>query len=116
MKKFNKIIVATLMAVIFAFFVGLGIECLIIAFSLSFGVSPDANAAPSYPGFALFCRVAGFLSLGALVGLAFLNVKLSDKLEYKDEIWKLQAVTVIVLSLPMMKICEMLIDFLRKVF
>jgi hypothetical protein len=116
MKKFNKIIVATLMAVIFAFFVGMGIECMIIAFSFSFGVSLDANAAPSYPGFEVFCRVAGFLSIGAMVGLAFLNVKLSDKLEYTDKIWKLQTVTVLVLSLPMMKICEMLIDFLRKIF
>ena len=116
MKKFNKIIVATLMAVIFAFFVGMVIECMIIAFSFSFGVSPDANAAQSYPRFEVFCRVAGFLSLGAMVGLAFLNVKLSDKLEYTDKIWKLQTVTVLVLSLPMMKICEMLIDFLRKIF
>ena len=116
MKKTAKIVISVLLAVVFALFLSLGVECALNLLSFSFSVSPDSGIGASYPRFTLFCRIAGVFSLVAMAGLAFGNVKMSEKLDFGSNIWKLQIAVSVVLSLPMIKMWEMVIDFLRKTF
>ena len=116
MKKIAKITIAVLLAVAFALFLSLGIECALNLLSFSFSASPDSSTWASYPRLTLFCCIAGVFSLIAMAGLAFCNVKLSDKLDFSANIWQLQIALSIILSLPMIKMWEIVIDFLRKTF
>ena len=116
MKKSAKVVIAVLLAMVFALFLSLGIECGLNLLSLSFSVSPDSGTGVSYPRLSLFCCIAGVFSLIAMAGLAFGNIKMSDKLDFSSNIWQLQIALSIILTLPMIKMWEIVIDFLRKTF
>ena len=116
MKKSIKVVVVVLFAVAYATLVSLGIECALNLLSFSFSASPDSSTWASYPRLSLFCCIAGVFSLIAMAGLAFCNVKLSDKLDFSANIWQLQIALSIILTLPMIKMWEIVIDFLRKTF
>lgn len=114
MKNTKKILTVALFATVYALFVGLGVECALNLLSLSFSVSIDASTSPAYPIFVPFCKTVGFLSLAALIGLAIVNVKYNEKLDYTDSMWKIQAALAVVLTLPVVKLAEMLFDYLQK--
>lgn len=113
MKNFSKILISVFLAVAFALFLGLAIECALNLLSFSFSASPDSSAGASYPRYELFCRVAVAVALVSMAAIVFLNVKLTEKLNFTANVWRLQLVIAIVLSLPTVKLWELVIDFLR---
>ena len=110
----QRILIVALFATVYALLVGLGIECALNLLSLSFSVSIDSGTASAYPRFTPFCKIVGFSSLVALVGAVVLNIKLSDRLDYTDNMWKLQAALAVVLTLPMVKMWELLFEYLQR--
>ena len=114
MKNIRKVLTIALFAILCALFLGLGVECALNLLSLSFSVSVDAGSAPAYPRFVPFCRVVGGASFVAFVGAVALNIKLSDRLDYTDNMWKIQAALSLILTLPMVKLWELLFEYLQR--
>lgn len=97
-----------------AAFLGLGMECLLNLLALVMSISLDGK--PSYPRFIPFCIILGIVALLGLSAMLILNIKASEKLGFTKNIWLIQYVFAVVLSIPMIKLWEMLFDFLRKIF
>ena len=114
MKITKRILIVALFATVYALLVGLGFECALNLLSLSFSVSIDSGTTTAYPRFTPFCKAVGFSSLVALVGAVVLNIKLSDRLEYTDNMWKIQTALAVVLTLPMVKLWELLFEYLQR--
>ena len=90
----------------------LGIECLLNLLSLSMAISLDSVV--KYPKFIPFCIVLGIVALLALAAMLVLNIKMSEKLNFTKMIWIFEYALALVLSIPMIKIWEMLFEFLQK--
>ena len=97
-----------------AIFLGLGLECLLNLLGYAMSLTLDSN--PRYPRFIPFCLIMGILALVGIVCVFIVNIKLSDKFSFTKKIWCFQYVFALVLSVPMIKVWEMLFDFLRVVF
>ena len=109
MKKVTYIILSILAnAALFS----LGIECLLNLLSLSMAISLDSVV--KYPRFIPFCIVLGIVALLGLVAMLVLNIKISEKLNFTKTIWIFEYVFALGLSIPMIKIWEMLFEFLQK--
>ena len=109
MKKIPYIILSILAnAALFS----LGIECLLHLLSLSMAISLDSVA--KYPRFIPFCIVLGIVALLGFVVMFVLNIKASEKLNFTKTIWIFEYTLALVLSIPMIKIWEMLFEFLQK--
>ena len=109
MKKIPYIILSILAnAALFS----LGIECLLHLLSLSMAISLDSVA--KYPRFIPFCIVLGIVALLGFVVMFVLNIKASEKLSFTKTIWIFEYTLALVLSIPMIKIWEMLFEFLQK--
>ena len=95
----------------------LGIECLLNLLASVMAVSLDApSAAEQYPRFLPFCMVLGIVALLGLVAVLILNIKSSERLVFTKSAWIFEYVLAAVLSMPMIKLWEMLFDFLHKAF
>ena len=116
-KKPIKILAYLLFTMAYAAFLSLGMECMLnlLSFIMSMGIPSDGPANP-FPRFIPFCIVVGFLALVALVLLVILNIKASKKLDYTERVWCIQSILAFVVSLPMIKLWEILFDYLHKVF
>ena len=90
----------------------LGIECLLNLFSLSMAISLDSVV--KYPRFIPFCIVLGIVALLGLVAMLALNIKISEKLNFTKTIWILEYAFALILSIPMIKLWEILFEFLQK--
>ena len=90
----------------------LGIECLLNLLSLSMAISLDSVV--KYPRFIPFCIVLGIVALLGLVVMFVLNIKASEKLNFTKTIWIFEYALALVLSIPMIKIWEILFDLLQK--
>ena len=109
MKKATYIILSILAnAALFS----LGIECLLNLLSLSMAISLDSVV--KYPRFIPFCIVLGIVALLGLVAMLVLNIKISEKLNFTKTIWIFEYSLALVLSIPMIKIWQMLFEFLQK--
>ena len=95
-----------------AAFLGLGMECLLNLLSLFMAISLDS--AVKYPRFVPFCVVLGIVALLGLIAMLILNIKFSEKLNFTKTIWIFEYIFALVLSIPMIKLWEMLFDFLQK--
>ena len=111
MKKTVYMIISIL---INAAFLSLGLESLLSLLSLSVAISLDS--AERYPRFIPFCIVVGIVALLGLVAMLILNIKVSEKLNFTKPIWIFEYVFAFVLSIPMIKIWEMLFEFLQTTF
>ena len=97
-----------------AVFLSLGMTCLLNLVSISMGISLDSEM--QYPRWMPFCIVLGLV---ALLGVIFLlpgNIKISEKLKLTKRVWYFQYILALVLSIPMIKLWEMVFDFLQKTF
>ena len=113
----KKILLALAFAVAYAIFLGLGLECLLNLFGISMGIALDGSSvAKQYPRFIPFCLIVVFLALAALIGIFILNFKSSEKYEFTKKIWWSQMIIAFAISIPMIKLWEMLFDFLQKYF
>ena len=97
-----------------AAFLSLGLESLLSLLSLSVAISLDS--AERYPRFIPFCIVVGIVVLLGLVAMLVLNIKVSERLNFAKPIWIFEYVFAFVLSIPMIKIWEMLFEFLQTTF
>ena len=95
-----------------AMFLSLGTECLLNLLSLSMAISLDS--AVKYPRFVPFCAILGIVALLGLIAMLILNIKFSEKLGFTKTIWFIQYIVAFVLSIPMIKLWEVLFDFLQK--
>ena len=109
MKKATYIILSILAnAALFS----LGIECLLNLLSLSMAISLDNVV--KYPRFIPFCIVLGIVALLGLVAMLVLNIKISEKLNFTKTIWIFEYAFALILSIPMIKLWEILFEFLQK--
>jgi len=112
-----KIPVFFLFIIIFAALLSLGMECLLILLCISMGIALDSSAPVNqYPRFLPFCIIVGFLVLVSLVLLVFVNIKVSKKINYTKRTWWVQSVLAFFVSIPMIKLWEMLFDSMQKMF
>ena len=49
-----------------------------------------------------------------MIAMLILNIKFSEKLNFTKTIWIFEYIFALVLSIPMIKLWEMLFDFLQK--
>ena len=114
MKKYFS---AFAFAIAYAVFLSLGIECLLNLLGVSFGISLDSTVGiERFPRFIPFCIIIGILVLCILVVIFVLNLKVSRKYGYNKKIWWIQMVLAILISIPMIKLWEMLFEFLQNKF
>ena len=90
----------------------LGIECLLNLLSLSMAISLDSVV--KYPRFIPFCILCGVVALLGLIAMLVLNIKASEKLSFTKLIWLLEYIFAVILSIPMIKLWDMLFEFLQK--
>lgn len=95
-----------------AMFLSLGIECLLNLLSLSMAISLDS--ALSYPRFIPFCIVLGIVALLGLIAMLILNIKVSERFSYTKSVWLVQYILALILSIPMIKLWEILFEFLQR--
>ena len=114
-KKLIKIVAYLLFIIAYATFLSLGMECLLNLLGISMGISLDGqSAANQYPRFVPFCVVVGFLAFVALVLLVILNLKASERLDYTKRIWCVQSILAFLVSIPIIKLWEMLFEYMQK--
>lgn len=95
-----------------AIFLSLGMTCLLNLLSFSVGISLDS--AIKYPRFIPFCIVLGIVALLGVIFLLFGNIKISERLNFTKWLWCFQYIFSFVLSIPMIKLWQMLFDFLQE--
>lgn len=111
MKKSSKIILHCLLTLLYAVLLGLLLQCVIYTLPL------DIFAGfVYYPYLMSFCCAAGILALAGIVLLVFLEIKYSDKLSSTLQVFIGKIFCAVLLSLPMIKLWEMLFDVLRDIF
>jgi len=116
-KKTIQTVAYLLFIIAYAAFLSIGMECLLILLGISMGIALDGTSwAHQYPRLIPFCLVVGFLALVALIFLVILNIKASEKLDYTKRIWYIQSILAFVVSLPVIKLWEMLFEYMQKVF
>ena len=99
----------------YSVFLSLGIECLLILLSFTVSVSPDgSSSAKLFSAFIPLCLVLGAFALAAIIILAVFNLKTSEKFNYTRATWYVQTVSAIVVSIPMIKLWELLREFLQQ--
>ena len=115
MKKPLNFGLYSLFTAFYTAFFSLGLACLWQLFGVALGVAIDGSAViRQYPRLIPFCFIVGFVCLTALIALAFLNAKLSKKLYYTRNVWIIQFACAFVISIPMIKLWEMLLGILQK--
>ena len=113
----KKTVLAITFAVVFAIFLSLGLECMLNLFGLAMAVSLDSSSVTAqYPRFLPFCLTLGILALVAIIVTFVLNLKASEKLAFTKRIWVTEAMITGVISIPMIKPWEMMLEFLQKTF
>ena len=95
-----------------AVFLSLGMTCLLNVLSISVGISLDTEI--EYPRFIPFCIILGIVALIGVIFLLFGNIKISERLNFTKWLWCFQYIFALVLSIPMIKLWQMLFDFLQK--
>lgn len=98
----------------YAAFLGLGLECLLQLLGSAMAISIDGPE--QYPVFLPFCFIVGLLALAAIAVLLILNIKVSERLDYTKRVWGVQIISAVIISVPMIKLWEILFDILQKVF
>ena len=115
MKKGSNFVLYSLFTAFYACFFSLGVACLLQLLGVALGVAIDGSAViRQYPRLIPFCFIVGFVCLTALIALAFLNAKFSKRLDYTARVWIIQFACAFVISIPMIKLWEMLLGFLQK--
>ena len=95
-----------------AAFLSLGLECLLNLLGLAMAISLDSSM--QYPRFIPFCILCGIVALLGLIAVLVLNIKVSEKLSLTKLIWLLEYIFAVILSIPMIKLWEMLFEFFQK--
>ena len=113
----KKYFLAIIFAIAYAIFFSLGLECLLNLLGFSMAISLDGAAVTKqYPRFIPFFMIVGLGALVLLIATFVLNLKLSEKYGLTKEIWWIQSIFSLVISFPMVKVWELLFEFLQRTF
>lgn len=113
----KKIFLALVFVIIYATFLSLGFECLLVLSGMSMAISLDSpDVAIQYPRFIPFCRIVGFFALASIIVTLILNLKASEKFGFTKKLWCTEMIIATVISLPLIKPWEILFDFLQQTF
>lgn len=106
---------AALYAMLYASFLSLGFECVLVFLVTCIGNSLENNKGllEAYPRLIPFCVAVGYLALFAIILLMALNIFTSIKLNTPAAIWSAELICACVLSIPMIKLWELVFDYLR---
>ena len=114
MKKYFLVFV---FVIAYATFLSIGFECLLRLLGLSMAIALDGAAVTKqYPRFIPFCMVVGLVACILLIATFILNLKMSEKYGLTKKICWMQAIIALVVSFPMVKIWEILFEFLQRTF
>ena len=69
-----------------------------------------------YPRFAPFCLIVGLSALATLFAVFGVNRYLSKKYVFGKAVWCVQMLVAFAVSIPMMELWTMLIEYLRIIF
>ena len=117
MRALNRFMLFLIFTTVYAIFLSVGFTCLLNLLGCAMAISLDGNSVTGqYPRFIPFCLAVGIISLISLGLVWYLNFKLSEKMNYTNRKWTIQWICSVAVSFPMIKIWEMLFDFLQKTF
>ena len=111
MKKATAAI-CSLFTVANALFLSLGTECLL--YLLSATMISAIGSLSEFSNIISLSVVLGIVALSGLIGVLILSVKLSQKYHFSKAVWYIQYLGAAVLSIPMLKLWELLFDHLTK--
>ena len=113
----KKYFLAIIFAIAYAIFLSLGLECLLNLLGLSMAIALDGAAVTKqYPRFIPFCMIVGLVALVLLIATFVLNLKMSEKYGLTKKIWWIQSIFSLVISFSMVKVWELLFEFLQRTF
>ena len=113
----KKYFLAIIFVITYATFLSLGFECLLNLLDLSMAIALDGAAViKQYPRFIPFCVIVGLGALVLLIATFVLNLKMSEKYGLTKKIWWIQSVFALGISFPMVKVWELLFEFLQRTF
>lgn len=113
----KKLFLVIVISTAYAVFLGLGFECLLNLLGTTVAVSLDGPpVTEQFPRFIPFCTIMGILALAALTAIFILNLKIADKYEFTKKNWIFQMIIAFSVSIPMIKLWEILFEFLQKSF
>ena len=113
----KKMILAITFAMVFAVFLSLALVCLLNLLGIAMAISLDGSAVTErYPRFIPFCLMVGMLALAVILVAFILNLKASEKFAFTKKLWMNEIVIAFIISIPMIKLWEMMFDFLQKTF
>ena len=100
-------------AIAYAVFLSVGLECLLNLLGMAMAISPDSSSViMGSTGFIAFCVIVGLLALIFLAATVILDLKMSEKYGFTKKIWAAQMIIAVVALLPMVKLWEILFEFL----
>ena len=94
----------------------LGFKCLLDLLAVTMAVSPDSGAQIQYPRYIPFLIVVGIAALAGFIAMLIWNFNVSEKFKFTKIAWIGQYAGCFVAALPMIKVWEILFDFLHKTF
>lgn len=113
----RKSFLAPAFVISYATFLSIGLECLLNLLGMSLAISLDGAAVTGqYPRFIPFCLIVGLVALVLLAATLILNLKMSEKYVLTRRFWIVQTIISVVISIPMVRLWEILFEFLRKIF
>ena len=113
----KKYFLTIIFVITYATFLSLGFECLLNLLDLSMAIALDGAAViKQYPRFIPFCMIVGIGALALLIATFILNLKMSEKYGLTKKIWWNQSIFSLVISFPMVKVWELLFEFLQRTF
>ena len=113
----KKYFLAFAFVIAYASFSSLGLECLLNLLGLSMAIALDGAAVTKqYPRFIPFCMIVGLGALILLIATFILNLKMSEKYGLTKKIWWIQSIIALVIFFPMVKVWELLFEFLQRKF
>jgi hypothetical protein len=112
-----KIAIYSLLTIGHACFFSMGMVCLLNLLGLLLSISLDGPPAiEQFPRFIPFCFIVGLIALISLIGLVILNVRFSINQQDHRRVPMIQSICALALAVPMMKLWELLFDFLQNTF
>ena len=112
----KKILIASAFIISYATFLSLGMECLLCLLGVAMAISLDGAAVTAqYPRFIPFCFIVGIVALAFIIVTFILNLKASGRFAFAKKLWWIEIAVALVLSLPMVKLWEIIFDLLHKI-
>ena len=113
----KKYFLAFTFVIAYAIFLSLGFVCLLNLLGVAMAISLDGAAVTKqYPRFIPFCLITGILAVVTLVVIFISNLKVSKKVGISQKIRWAQVIIVAIGSIAMIKLWELLFDFLQRTF